>query len=100
MLKENPSSEYDVLNDKPASKMECCKPDYETMIENTKIKLAACDRLLDAVDNLLDAIANLTGDSNFEDDMASDLIGVVREKRMSLKNHVDSLIAEQKKAAR
>jgi uncharacterized protein YdcH (DUF465 family) len=77
-----------------------CKSDYDSKIMDAKTKIAACDRLLDAVDNLLDAISNLTGDSNLEADMASDLIGAVREKRMALKNRVNSLIAEQKKAAR
>jgi hypothetical protein len=100
MLKGTPVGEYDVLNDKPASKGERRESDYESMIENAKTKLAACDRFLDAVYNFIDALSKLTGSINSEEDMASELVDLVREKRVALENHIDSLIEEQKKAAR
>jgi hypothetical protein len=49
MLKGNTIGEYGGMAEIPASKRERCKPDYESMIENAKTKLAACHKLLDAV---------------------------------------------------
>jgi hypothetical protein len=87
MLKGNPGLEYDVMADRPASKRERCKPDYESMIENAKTKIAACHKLLDAV-------AVIAGDGHLESKLA-ELVGDVWQMKRILSNRVDALIKEQ-----